>query len=297
MPSSSKPSIAFSLGSPSSRRCIPSFTGASGARLSVVSRTPSTTDGRAPRFVCSRVCTKAATRGWPGPVRSAHSVIARTKPRVRRSGLDAEHRPWNELLKSHQETTIETYDAVAAEYLERTRNFPRGREWVRRFANVVPPGSLVADVGSGAGRDTALLRSHGLNAFCLDLSLGQLLVGRLEFPANRVQANFVSLPLRSACLEGAWANASLLHLSTAEFRAAAREIRRVLRPGGHLHLSVKLGDGTEWESSQYSRPRWFRYWSGGELDRELMEAALSVVDSSEEESKSARWLVRLCRAV
>jgi SAM-dependent methyltransferase len=196
----------------------------------------------------------------------------------------------------HQKTTTRSYDTVAAEYLEKTREFSRGLEWIERFVDAVPAGSLVADLGSGPGRDTDRLRSHGLNAFCLDLSLGMLRAGRLDYPASRVQASLLSLPLRSACLGGAWANATLLHLSPPEFRVALRQIHRVLAPSGHLHLTLKLGEGAEWESSRYGLPRWFQYWSGAELDRELDRAGLGPVFSSEEQSSSATWLVRLCRA-
>lgn len=194
-------------------------------------------------------------------------------------------------------TTIETYDAVATEYLENTRDFSPGLKWVSRFAEAVPDGSSVADLGSGPGRDTARLRSHGINAFCLDLSFGMLDAGRFEYPASRVQGSLMSLPIRGSSIAGAWANASLLHLAPTEFRLALCEIHRVLIPSGHLHISVKRGEGSEWESSRYGRPRWFQYWSGAEFDRELNRAALVPVFSSEERSPSATWLVRLCRAV
>jgi SAM-dependent methyltransferase len=199
-------------------------------------------------------------------------------------------------MSTQQRTTIETYDAAAARYLEKTRDFERGQDWVERFAAALPAGSLVGDLGSGPGRDTARLRAQGLNAFCLDLSLGMLRAGLSEFPARRVQGNLLSLPLRDASLAGAWANASLLHLPPEDFRSALREIRRVLALAGILHLTVKLGAGSEWESSQYGRPRFFQYWSAVELDRELHQADLEPILSSEEDSTTARWLVRLCRA-
>jgi len=199
-------------------------------------------------------------------------------------------------MSSHGRTTTETYDSIATEYLEHTRDFVRGFDWVERFAEAVRPGALVADLGSGPGRDTARLRSHGLDAFCLDVSFGMLSAGRREYPASRVQGSLVSLPIRTASLAGAWANASLLHLSPPELRAALREIHRVLAPSGHLHVTVKRGEGSEWESERYGLPRWFQYWSGAELDRELNRAALVPVFSSEETSTTASWLVRLCRA-
>ena len=199
-------------------------------------------------------------------------------------------------MSARQKATTETYDAVATEFLENTRDFPRGVEQVERFKGVVPVGTLVADLGSGPGRDTHHLRAQGINSFCLDLSLGMLRAGQIEYPASRIQGSLLALPLRSSSLAGAWANASLLHLSTREFGVALREIRRVLVPSGHLHLTLKRGNGSEWESSRYGRPRWFQYWSGPDLDRALEEADLTPVFRAEQEAASATWLVRLCRA-
>lgn len=199
-------------------------------------------------------------------------------------------------MSGRSRITTETYDSVATDYLESTRDFARGRDWVARFVEAVPPGALVADLGSGPGRDTAQLRAHGVNAFCLDRSFGMLDAGRSEFPASRVQGDLLSLPLRSASIAGAWANASLLHLAPPDLRIALREIHRVLVPSGHVHVTVKRGQGSEWESSRYGRPRWFQYWSGTDFDRELDRAALVPIFSSEESSTSASWLVRLCRA-
>jgi len=199
-------------------------------------------------------------------------------------------------VSAHQRRTTQSYDLVAAEYLETTRDFSRGLEWVERFAAAVAPGALVADLGSGPGRDTFRPRAHGLDAFCLDLSLGMLRAGREEYPASRVQASMLRLPLRSASLAGVWANASLLHLSIAELRRALNEIHRVLAPAGHVHLTVKLGEGSEWETTRYDEPRWFQYWTGADLDRELHDAGFAPVHASEEDSTSSTWLVRLCRA-
>lgn len=215
---------------------------------------------------------------------------------LRLPGHDASRGAWVGAFGSRQRITAETYDAIAAAYLEKTRDFARGRVWVERFAAMVPAGGLVADIGSGPGRDTAQLRAHGLDAFSIDLSMGMLRAGRAEYPARRIQASMLSMPLRSRCLDGAWANASVLHLSPLELGTALREIHRVLARSGHLHLTLKRGEGAEWDDSRYGRPRWFQYWSGAELDRELLAASLEPVFSSEEQSSTATWLVRLCRA-
>ncbi len=133
--------------------------------------------------------------------------------------------------------------------------------WLDRFASSLPAGTLVLDLGAGPGFDSAELRARGLEAICVDLSLGMLRAGAREFPGPRVQSDIRRLPFPSRSICGIWANASLLHLSESEARSALDEIRRVLRPPGILHVSVKRGTGAEWESERYGKPRWFQYWS------------------------------------
>jgi len=193
-------------------------------------------------------------------------------------------------------TTQSTYDAIARSFLENTRDASRGGPWLDRFAAVLPAAARVVDLGSGPGRDTAQLRARGLRAFCLDRSRGMLRAGLAEFPAPRVQGDLLALPLGDARVEGAWANASLLHIAEADMPAALGEIRRVLAPGGHLHLSLKRGEGAEWENARYGAPRFFQYWSGARLDDTLRAAGFVIHASALNHTRRDTWLVRQCTA-
>jgi SAM-dependent methyltransferase len=189
-----------------------------------------------------------------------------------------------------------TYDAIAAEYLRNTRDRSELRGWLDRFASSLPAGVLVLDLGAGPGCDSAELRKRGLEAVSVDLSLGMLRAGVREFPGPRVQSDLRRLPFPSCSVCGVWANASLLHLSKAEAGLALHEIHRVLRPSGMLHVSVKRGSGTEWESERYGRPRWFQYWSEPEFDAALQAVGFSVDTAWIDEAALDTWLVRLASA-
>ena len=115
-----------------------------------------------------------------------------------------------------------------------------------------------------------------------------------EFPAERVQGDLRAVPLRSQSLDGVWANACLLHLSPPELAEALSEIHRVLRAPGYLHLTVKQGIGSGFDTTRYGRPRWFQYWSADELDGALDDARLRVIETAVEARKSTVWLVRQC---
>ena len=165
--------------------------------------------------------------------------------------------------------------------------------WLDRFAALLPVGASVLDLGAGPGVDSAELRQRGLRAVSVDLSLGMSRAGCREFPGTRVQADIRRLPFRSSSVAGVWANASLLHLAPAETAAALREARRVLQARGALHLSVKHGNGSEWETDRYGEPRWFQYWSAPELDAAIQSAGLSITDGWFSETSRTTWIVRL----
>ena len=195
-------------------------------------------------------------------------------------------------MEDHIARTRETYDKVASPFLRNTRDRSVIREWLDRFAGLLPAHALVLDVGSGPGFDSAELRTRGLRPISVDLSLGMLRAGLREFPGPRVQADVRSLPFPSASMAGVWANACLLHLSQPETSAALEEIGRVLCPAGLLHVSVKLGSGAEWESDRYGQPRWFQYWSASELDAALTATGFRVQSSWVNETNRATWLIR-----
>ena len=195
-------------------------------------------------------------------------------------------------MEDHIARTRETYDKVASPFLRNTRDRSVIREWLDRFAGLLPAHARVLDVGSGPGFDSSEMRTRGLRPISVDLSLGMLRAGLREFPGPRVQADVRSLPFPSASMAGVWANACLLHLSQPETSSALEEIGRVLRPAGLLHVSVKLGSGAEWESDRYGQPRWFQYWSASELDAALASAGFRVQSSWVNETNRATWLIR-----
>jgi len=200
-------------------------------------------------------------------------------------------------MSDHISTTRRTYDRIAAEFLEKTRDRSVIARQFDAFVSLLPAAALVLDVGAGPGFDSAELRKRGVRAVSVDLSLGMLQVGVPEFPGPRVQADMRQLPFASASVSGVWASASLLHLKPQEATAALREARRVLRNDGALHLSVKLGSGGEWEVARYGHARWFQYWSAATLDTALQEVGFQIVASSQNSTPQATWLVRHARAV
>lgn len=145
--------------------------------------------------------------------------------------------------------TRAAYDTVAEDYAELLRgslaDSPFERDALDLFARVVerPGGGRVADVGCGTGRLTGHLVGPGLDLVGVDLSPGMVAVARREHPEVPFAVGSVTgLPLATSSLAGALAWYSLIHTPTERLTAAFEELRRVLRPGGHLLTGFQVGD-------------------------------------------------------
>jgi SAM-dependent methyltransferase len=95
-------------------------------------------------------------------------------------------------------------------------------------------GQRVLDFGCGHGMAAVVLARAGARVAAFDLSHGYLDEARNRARANGVSVSFAQadgerLPFADAVFDRIWGNAVLHHL---DLRVAARELLRVLRPGG-----------------------------------------------------------------
>ena len=185
-----------------------------------------------------------------------------------------------------------TYDKIGARFFENTHDRSAVAFWHARFAERLGAGSAVLDLGAGPGLDSLALRNLGLRAVALDLSIGMLRAGPRVSTAPRVQADARRLPMKAGAFAGVWAHASLLHLSPPDAATALREIRRVLRSGGLLHVAVKSGVGAGWETERYGEPRWYQYWSALDWDGLLATSGFDVNESWFNPTRTSDWLIR-----
>ena len=92
---------------------------------------------------------------------------------------------------------------------------------------------LVVDMGCGSGAFTGLLQQRGHRCIGLDLTEGLLRVGRERFPeAGFVAGDVEALPFPTASLGGVLLSGLIHHLPDPSL--CAREVYRVLKPGGHF---------------------------------------------------------------
>ena len=118
---------------------------------------------------------------------------------------------------------------------------PEPWEWERRRALLLAetrPGERVLDLGCGAGRFVAALRDAGAEPVGVELAEAALERARANVPGAdfRLLTDDGSLPLDHASVDLVWCSEVLEHV--ADTAHLLLEVRRVLRPGGRLLVTV-----------------------------------------------------------
>lgn len=195
------------------------------------------------------------------------------------------------------------YDRESAAW-GRGRDAPGQREMVERtvheLAKVVAPPGPVADLGCGPGAHALALAQRGYDVVGLDGSPRMAQIARARAARDEVDATFdvhdvsSSLPFADASLGGALAILVLQHLP--DPAAFIAEIRRCLRPGGHLLMAAPVRDKSSLTSQQnlYWRlraacyhfvPGVVRFYDMTSLTRLVIDQGLTVIESDFESGR------------
>lgn len=149
-----------------------------------------------------------------------------------------------------------TYDDQTAAAFKAVREVPRDglgewREAIRRHLSPLP-GMTVADVGAGTGQFAAAFSDwFGLSVVAVEPSAAM----RAQIPRRPgirvLEGDASAVPLPDGSVDGVWLSLVIHHIPDLE--AAAREIRRVLRPGA----PVLIRQGFPGRSDRVEVARWF----------------------------------------
>jgi ubiquinone/menaquinone biosynthesis C-methylase UbiE len=168
------------------------------------------------------------------------------------------------------------YDAVVAATM-RERAFRR-----RLVAGLdLRPGQRVLDVGCGTGTFAIMLAAAAPGAAVVGVDVDPRILARARNKAARAGAavewvlgSALDLPFPASSFDRVTSSLMLHHLTTPEKRTALASIRRVLRPGGALHVA------------DFGRPRsaytrlaaaLFRHFDGPERTKANLAGRLPVL--------------------
>jgi SAM-dependent methyltransferase len=168
--------------------------------------------------------------------------------------------------------TVDVYETKAGEWLDRRGAAPRDELGLRMRSEA--GAGLVVDLGCGTGR---YLSQIGLPVVGLDITAAMLELASVH-GCPLVRADLESLPFADRALDGAFARHSYLHLPKDRAAAAFAEVRRVLRDGGALVLTLICGEYSGHDLPGDDFPgRYFAFWSPDELTSALTAAGFGDV--------------------
>ncbi len=163
--------------------------------------------------------------------------------------------------------TLLVYETRAHDYAEMVGR--AAAPGLADFAATLPQGGHVLDLGCGPGDSARRFLDAGFTVDAVD-----------AVPAMVSRAKELGVPARQATFDqidtldtydGIWANFSLLHAPRAEFPGHLARLHRALKPGGRLHIGMKLGTG----EARDRLGRFYTYYSEDELMRHLTEAGFT----------------------
>lgn len=158
-----------------------------------------------------------------------------------------------------RETLIDSYNQLAEEYAKRygdeLREKPFDRLLLERFAQDVPSGKQVCDLGCGSGHIADHLKSLGVDVIGIDLSPGMIEVAKRTYPSIEYRVgDMLDSDMPDESLGAIVALYSIIHLERDQIRPTLGEMFRVLVPGGSVLVSFHKGEGALHEEESLGKP-------------------------------------------
>lgn len=207
------------------------------------------------------------------------------------------------------ETIAAGYNAVANEYAARLfrelDGKPFDREFLTTFEQSAPRGAIL-DLGCGPGHVAKFIANLGRKVVGIDLSPSMVAVARELIAGMDVRhGDMCALDFPASSFAGVVAFYSIIHLAPTELSVAAREIYRVLAPGGQAALAFHVGDEVRHIDSLWdiTTDLDFHFLQPAIVEEALQTAGLKVLRSStrqpyapEVESQTTRCYVVAVRS-
>jgi SAM-dependent methyltransferase len=172
------------------------------------------------------------------------------------------------------------YDRVAGAYarLEGEAPWPRGR-WVEELLARLPEPSRVLDLGCGSGIPVLrALVERGHAALGVDVSAEQIARARANVPEAELRCgSFLELDVAPATFDAAVSLYAIEHVPRETHARLLETIRRALRAGGWLLLTVETGDEPGVVGDWLGAPMYISHFDAATSEQLVRDAGFEIV--------------------
>lgn len=191
--------------------------------------------------------------------------------------------------------TLASYTAGADDYLA---HWDRGRTYrvpplLREWADPLPKGALILDLGCGPGQDSRHLQREGFRPIALDGTWPFLAHARRRSRRlSLVMADLEAMPFRFDAFDGIWAAASLIHLPKKKLHRVLVALRQLIRSGGKFGATFAHGKGEGFATQGWIPGRYFSYWKKDALAQVFTRAGWKILSLKTvcNRERKGRWL-------
>lgn len=192
--------------------------------------------------------------------------------------------------------TIATYDANAAEFEKKTKDYLT--KYILRDAKLFIKqmhGKRILDIGSGPGRDSLFFKEKGFSPICIDLSKSMIALCKKK-GLVAYQMDMEQLDFSKNTFDGVWAYTSIVHLQKNKIEKALKDIAGLLKKKGVFYIGMKEGDFEGYlENQKYKKQKMFySFYNKKELEMLLSHFFIIINSSRVEVDSGSVYLNFLC---
>jgi SAM-dependent methyltransferase len=180
-------------------------------------------------------------------------------------------------MEQHEEITIAEYQLTAESFRVGTWDHDVSQNRNALIAAMPRMPGKILDLGCGPGRDLVAFQALGHEVVGLDGTPAFVAMAQAVANCPVWEQNFLSLDLPADDFDGIFANASLIHVPTAEMFGVLKKLHGALTDRGALVMSMMRGD----YEGLLERPDGARYVAGWEYETlapQVEAAGFEIVD-------------------
>ena len=150
-------------------------------------------------------------------------------------------------LKERRAAVEAQYDAEAPEYDAQGGDYPTPlhEAFIDRLIATTPPGGRILDAPCGSGKWLGRVASAGRRVVGIDQSAGMLAEARAKGIAESLEHVGLQELEFDAEFDGAMTIDAFENIPPEDWPVVLANLRRALRPGGHLYLTIEEIDAAE----------------------------------------------------